>query len=206
MENDINEGFAYSRGRKFFLEFCDFCAGLAFPFIITVLLSATVIAFACTEDLTVSLIALIGGEAMLGVALFAFGKANGATAYRKYVLNSKKRELHSSDERAVYHTGEYALWKGMLLGFLVTVPFIIVQTVELCVSNLFCDFCLKYVFAWAYYPFSYLGERFAALSYIMILFPVVIHSAGYVVGKNKEIKLQEQLAEETEKRRKKRKK
>lgn len=208
MENNyVLEEITYSKKRKFLFELKDIFAGTAFPLMISVLFSATIIAYSSyRDDLGVSLLALVGGEALFIISLVIFGRANGAAAYRKFVLNEKKRELNSSDERAVYHTGEYALWKGALIGFLVALPFIIIQIIELAVSNVFCSFCLQYVFAWAYCPFSYLGEEWQALNFIMVLLPVGVHMLAYYLGKVKEEKIQEQIAIESQKARKKRKK
>ncbi len=205
MENNyVLEEITYTKKKKFLFELKDILAGTAFPFIISVLFSATIIAYsAYREDLGVSLLALIGGEALFIISLVIFGRANGAAAYRKFVLNDKKRQLGSSDERAVYRTGEYALWKGALIGFLITVPFIIIQIIELIASNVFCSFCLEYIFAWAYCPFSYLGEEYEALSFIMVLMPVAVHMLAYYLGKIKEEKIQEQIAIESEKAKKK---
>lgn len=208
MENNyILEEITYKKKKKFAYELKDLLTGAAFPFIISVLFSATIIAYSSyREDLGVSLLALIGGEALFIISLIIFGRANGAAAYRKFVLNDKKRELNSSDERAVYRTGEYALWKGALIGFIITIPFIIIQIIELCASNVFCSFCLEYIFAWAYCPFSYLGEKFEALNFIMVLLPVGVHMLAYYLGKIKEEKIQEQIAIESQKAKKKRKK
>ncbi len=208
MENNyVLEEITYSKKRKFLFELKDIFAGTAFPLMISVLFSATIIAYSSyRDDLGVSLLALVGGEALFIISFVIFGRANGAAAYRKFVLNEKKRELNSSDERAVYHTGEYALWKGALIGFLVALPFIIIQIIELAVSNVFCSFCLQYVFAWAYCPFSYLGEEWQALNFIMVLLPVGVHMLAYYLGKVKEEKIQEQIAIESQKARKKRKK
>jgi len=187
-------GITYSAKRKFWLELCDLLQGTAFPFIIMVIFSSTIIAFTASEDLVVSLIALIGGEALLCAALIMFGRANGSEAYRKTVENDRKRLLGSSDEKTVYCTGEYSLVKGAVIGLIVCVPFLIFQTVELCIDNDFCMFCLEYVCAWAYCPFSYLGKAYMPLNYMMIIVPVALMTLGYHLGKLKQIKIQEELA------------
>lgn len=182
-------------------------AGLAFPFMISLIFSASIIAFsAYNGDLTVKLIALIGGEVMFVAALIIFGRANGAAAYRKTILNDRKRALGSSDETAVYATGEYRLWKGFLLGFIITVPFIIFQIIELAAPNSFSKFCLQYMFAWAYCPFASLGESYQALNFIMVLMPVGVHALGYYLGKLKQIKVQQELESQELESKKKRKK
>ena len=208
MENDIQlEQITYSKKRKLLFELKDLFAGVAFPFIISIVFSSTVIMFASFDaDLAVQLVALVGGEVLFTGALVIFGRANGAAAYRKTVSHERKRSLGSSDERVAYGTGEYKLWKGALIGFMITVPFILVQIIELIVPNVFCGFCLEYVFAWAYYPFSFLGKSYQALNFIMIILPVGVHTLGYFLGKLKEIKVQEELASQELERKSKRKK
>lgn len=180
--------------RKIGLEILDLLAGTAFPFVVMTVISSTIIMFAGSGDLGISLLALIGGEIMLTAAFVVFGRANGNAAYSKTVLNDQKRALGSKDEKVVCKTGEYALWKGGLIALIVCVPYIIVQIIELCYSNSVCGFCLQYMFGWAYYPFSYLGEEYQALSFIMILLPVAAHMVGYYLGKLKQIKIQEAVA------------
>ncbi len=184
-------------GRKIWLEFKDILAGVAFPFMLSLVLSTTIILYASysSQDLGVSLVALIGGELMLGAAFLIFGRANGSAAYKKTVSNAQKRELNSTDERVLCHTGEYALWKGVLIGFIPCIPFVIFQTIELIFSNVVCSFCLKYICGWAYYPFHYLGEKFQALNYVIVIFPVAMHVIGYHLGKLKQIKIQEEIAQ-----------
>ncbi|MGN1104050.1 MAG: hypothetical protein ACI4QI_04165 [Candidatus Coproplasma sp.] len=199
MENNLfddNAQFQYSTKRKLWLEFKDLMAGCAFPFIIMVIFSSTLITFSVSReiDLYIRLISLIGGELMFGGALFIFGRANGSEAYRKTVENGRKRELNSSDESVLYHTGEYALWKGALIGFIISIPAIIILIVQVCVRNNFCTFMLQYVFSWIYSPFSFLDESYEALSFIMVLFPVAIMTIGYYFGKLRQIKIQEELA------------
>lgn len=188
----------YSKKRKFWFELRDILAGVAFPLMLSVILSASIIAFASADDLAISLVALIGGEAMFVGSLIIFGRANGSAAYKKTVLQTQKRALNSSDERAVYGTGEYAVWKGIVIPLIVCLPFIILQSIHLIAPNNFCAFCLKYVCAWAYYPFSYLGEKYQALNYILILLPVGVHMLGYYLGKRSAKKTQDKLAEISE--------
>ncbi|MGN0806775.1 MAG: hypothetical protein ACI4MC_07025 [Candidatus Coproplasma sp.] len=199
MEDNLFEEkavFEYSSKRKIWLEFKDLMAGCAFPLIIMVIFSSTIITFSTGAelDLTVRLISVIGGELMLAAAFFIFGRANGSEAYKKTVENSRKRELNSSDEKVAYRTGEYALWKGAVTGFVICIPFIIILAVQLGVKNSFCSFMLQYVFSWGYAPFSFLDEGLAALSFISVLFPVGIMTLGYYFGKLRQIKIQEALA------------
>lgn len=190
------EQIVYSKKRRIWFEIKDILAGCAFPFIIMVIFSATIIAFSCGSDveLYVRLIALIGGELMLAAALFVFGRTNGSEAYRKTVENGRKRELNSSDETVVYRTGEYALWKGAVIGLIVCVPYLIVLTVEICVDNTFCMFCLQYVFSWGYGLFTFFDKAYMPLAYLMTAIPVALLTVGYYFGKLRQIKIQEKLA------------
>lgn len=205
-ERLVPEGQAVPLSRRAWLEFKELLADAAFPFIVMLVLSTMIILFAdYSDDLGVSLAALIGGEIMFTAALVIFGRANGSTAYGKTVLNNQKRELGSTEEKVVCRTGEYALWKGALVAAMICVPFIIVQIIELCYANVYTGFCLKYMFGWAYYPFSYLGKSYQALNFIMILLPLTAHTVGYHLGKLHQIKIQQAIAErkENKKRRKK---
>lgn len=190
------QSFTPTKKRKIWLEILDILTGCAFPLIIMVVFSSSIIMFSVSDeaDLFIRLIALIGGELILGVAWFVFGRTNGSEAYKKTVEYARKRELNSSDEKVYYHTGEYALWKGLVIGLIVCVPFLIVLTVQVCASNSVCSFLLQYAFAWGYAPFSFLGEGYVALCYTSIIFPVAVMTVGYVFGKRRQIKIQEELA------------
>jgi hypothetical protein len=194
-----------NKNEKFWWEVKDLLIGAAFPFIIMIVFSTTIMMFAGYDDLAVSIVASVGGEIMLIIAYIIFGKQNGAAAYRKYILGEKKRQLNSSDKRSIYKTGEYALWKGAVIGFITTIPFIILQTIALFVENSFLQFLLMYACGWAYFPFKFFGAP-EAVNYVCIIIPVGTHILGYVLGKNKEIKTQQLIAEENEKQTKKRKK
>lgn len=199
MENDLFEqevNFQYSLKRKIWLEFKDLMAGCAFPLIIMIIFSSTIIAFSLGDktDISVKLLGVIGGELMLAVALFIFGRTNGSDAYKNTVENERKRSLNSSDEKVQYHTGEYAIWKGTLIGFIICIPLLIVLTVQMCAPNTFCSFLMEYMFAWAIAPFSFIGEGYMVYGYIMIVFPISIMTLGYFFGKLRQIKIQEALA------------
>lgn len=206
MEDEIkSEQPAVDPKRKVLLEIKDILTGLAFPFILMLVISATIIVYASyADDMAVSLIALIGGEIMIAASLIIFGRANGSAAYNKTLLNAQKRELGSTDERVVCHTGEYEIWKGALIGFILCVPFILFQIIELCVHNVVTSFCLQYMCGWAYFPFSYLGTDYQALGFVMIILPVGAHTLGYHLGKLKRLKAKEY--EETNAKNKRRRK
>ncbi len=207
METDFElERITYSKKRKIALEIKDMLAGIAFPFIISLIFSATFIAFAASNDLAIKIVALIGGEIMFVIALLIFGRANGAAAYRKLLLHDQQRSLGSNDERVHYCTGEYRIWKGLFIGFIVTVPFILIQIIQLAAPNTFCSFCLQYLFAWAYCPFSLLDKQYQALDFLMVLLPTGVHALGYYLGKLREIKVQEELKSQELEIKKKRKK
>lgn len=193
MEDEIkSERRDVGAGRKALLETKDILIGVAFPFILMLVISSTVLAYASyTDDLAVSLIALIGGEIMIAASLVLFGRANGSAAYNKTLLNAQKRELGSTDESVICRTGEYALWKAAVIGLILCLPFIIFQTIELCADNSVCRFCLQYMCGWAYFPFSYLGTSYQALNFIMIILPVGAHMLGYHLGKLKRLKAKE---------------
>lgn len=202
MENNYNddffdeEPFVPSKKRKVWLEIKDILAGCAFPFIIMIVFSSTLITFSVSDsaELFLRLISICGGEVVLAIALFIFGRTNGSEAYKNTIENGRKRELGSSDEKVFYRTGEYALWKGLVIGLIICLPYLIVLTIQVCAKNSVCSFLLEYVFCWGYAPFSFLGEEFLALSYTSIIFPVAIMTVGYYFGKRRQIKIQEQLA------------
>ncbi|MDE6691064.1 MAG: hypothetical protein K2K04_03755 [Clostridia bacterium] len=191
--------------RRMWLELLEILSDVAFPIIGMIVINTTIISFASYHDFTTSILALIGGEIMMTVALVIFGRANGNAAYNKTVLNNQKRALGSTEEKVVCGAGEYALWKGVLIGAILCIPFVLLQIIELCYHNAFCEFCLKYVCGWAYYPFSYLGKGYQALNFIMVILPIAAHTVAYYLGKLKQIKIQEAVAAKnaSKKRRKK---
>ena len=212
MEKDNNQvgqtggGQAVPLSRKLLLEFKDILAGVAFALIVMLVISSTILAYASyAGDLAVSLIALIGGEILIVGALIIFGRANGGEAYKKTVLHSQKRELGNTEDTVVCRTGEYSIWKGVLIGAILCLPFLIFQTIELCWSNSVCSFCLQYMCGWAYFPFSYLGKSYQALNYLLIIVPIAAHTLGYHLGKIRQQKIQQAIAETNpdKKRRKK---
>ena len=185
-----------NKKRKVLLEIKDLLMGTAFPFILMIVINSTILAYASyKDDVMVRLIALIGGEIMFVASLVLFGRANGATAYRNTLVNSKKRELGSTEEKVLYKTGEYALWKGAVIGGILVLPFFIFQTVELIYPNVVCSFCLQYACGWAYYPFYGLGKSYQALNYICMIIPVGAHIGGYYWGKFRQIKVEKSYGE-----------
>lgn len=195
-DNTVNGGQAsYPLTKRALWEFKDMLAGMAFPLIVMLVISSTIIVYASyAADLAVSLIALIGGEILIAGSLIVFGRANGDVAYKKTVLHGQKRSLGSTEPSVVCKTGEYALWKGAVIGAALCVPFLIMQIIELCYSNVVCSFCLQYMFGWAYFPFARLDKSLSALSFVMVILPIATHTLGYFLGKLKQIKAQQAAA------------
>lgn len=169
--------------QKILLEIKDFLVGAAFPFMLQLVLSTSVILFAdYNEDTAIQAFALAVGEIMLIAAYVIFGRQNGVSAYRKTVVTQKKREMNSTDVKVYYKTGEYALWKGVVIGALTVIPFILIQFIQCLAPNTFCEFLLKYAFGWAAYPFKVFGVNTEWLNFIWIVIPIGVHTAAYFWG------------------------
>ncbi len=181
--------------QKILYEIKDLLTGSAFPLMLQLVLSASVIMFSgYVGDKAVQILILIVGELMLSAAYFIFGRQNGVSAYRKTVITSKKRELETNDVKAYYGTGEYAVWKGAAIGLISVVPFALVQFIECLAPNAVCDFILRYAFGWASCPFAVIGGNLSKwLDFIWIVLPVGVHTGAYVFGAFKEAKRQKIL-------------
>ena len=180
--------------QRILLEIRDFCVGAAFPLMLQLVLSASVILFAdANGELAIQAFALVVGEIMLIAAYVIFGRQNGISAYRKTVVTGKKREMGSTDEKVYYKTGEYAIWKGIVIGALSVVPFMLLQFIQCLAPNNFCEFLLKYAFGWATYPFFVFGVETDWLNFIWIIIPIGVHTAAYFWGGYSERKKQELL-------------
>ena len=180
--------------QRILLEIKDILIGAAFPLMLQLVLSASVIMFADTNgEIEIQAFALAMGEIMLIAAYVIFGRQNGISAYRKTVVSSKKREMQSDDIKVYYKTGEYAIWKGIVIGALSTIPFILFQFIQCLAHNTFCEFILKYAFGWATYPFIVFGVETDWLNFIWIIIPVGVHTLAYFWGGYRERKRQELL-------------
>ena len=167
-------------------------------------LSVSVILYAdYNEDLAIQCFALVVGEIMLIAAYVIFGRQNGISAYRKSVVAGKKRELKSADIKVYYKTGEYALWKGIVIGAITVVPFVLFQFIECVAPNTVCAFVLKYAFGWAVYPFTVMGIKIQWLNFVWTVIPVGVHTASYFWGAFKERKRQQSVAEGVKEKNKK---
>ena len=185
---------AKQKRQRILLEIRDFLVGAAFPLMLQLVLSASVIMFAdANGEIEIQAFALTVGEIMLIAAYVIFGRQNGISAYRKTVLTAKKREMGSNDIKVYYKTGEYALWKGAVIGAVSTVPFILFQFIQCVAPNVFCEFILKYAFGWATYPFIVFGVETDWLNFIWIIIPVGVHTLAYFWGGYRERKRQELL-------------
>lgn len=180
--------------QRILLEIKDILIGAAFPLMLQLVLSASVIMFADTNgEIEIQAFALAMGEIMLIAAYVIFGRQNGISAYRKTVVSSKKREMQSDDIKVYYKTGEYAIWKGIVIGAVSTIPFILFQFIQCLAHNTFCEFILKYAFGWATYPFIVFGVKTDWLNFIWIIIPVGVHTLAYFWGGYRERKRQELL-------------
>ncbi len=190
-------------GKKILLELKDLLIGAAFPFMLQLIFSASVILFASyTDEVGISIAALVFGELLLAGAYVIFGRQNGIVAYRRTIQNAKKREAGSDEARAVLRVGEYALYKGFIIALISCVPFIIFQIINAAAPNNPCHFILMYAFGWAWYPFNLVNLTGAGLSewlnLIWIILPVSVHALAYFLGAMKEKKKQDLVAKAQE--------
>ncbi len=185
-------------GKKILLELKDLLVGAAFPFMLQLIFSASIILFASyTDEIGLSIAALVFGCALLIGAYIIFGRQNGIVAYRRTVQNEKKREAGSTEPRAVLHVGEYELYKGFVIALISCVPFIIFQIINAAAPNSVCHFILMYAFGWAWYPFQLIGLT-EWLNLLWIIIPVGVHALAYFLGARKEKKRQELVAKAQE--------
>ncbi len=198
-----------TKSKKIWLEVKDLLTGAAFPLMLQLIISASIILFAdYNGDVAVQIVVLVFGEALLAAAYVIFGRQNGITAFRRTVQNEKKRAAGSNDIKAWCKTGDYALYKGFLIGFISTVPFMLFQLIECIAHNSPCDFILKYAFGWAVYPFVLIGQTPVGeisewLNFIWVIVPTCIHALAYFLGARKEKARQEIVAKAQETKHKK---
>ena len=179
---------------KIWYEIKDLLAGAAFPLMLQIILSVSFIAMtpAITADDALSIVLLVIGELLLAVAYFIFGRYSGVTSVRKLVQNTKKRDMGTTEKQALFGTGEYSAYKGFVMGLISCLPYALIQLIELCAHNSFCDFLLQYVFGWAIFPFSYI-EISSWLNFIWIIVPTVIHGIAYIIGAYREWDKQQKI-------------
>ncbi len=143
---------------------------------------------------------------MLAVAYFVFGRQNGITAARKTLSHSSKREAFSEDLQSRLYVGEYALWKGFVIGLISCIPFIIFQLIGAAAPNSVCDFVLKYCFGWAYYPLSFADGVSGFVNLVWVVPLCCLHAGAYAFGAAQERKKQSKLAQAQDLKGKNRKK
>lgn len=205
MENKLT---AKELCKKIGFEFLDMLTAAAFPFMLMIILGATVIGFIIyggNEDVALKAVILAVGEIMLIAATVIFGKQNGATAYKKTLSNDDKRAVGSSELKVKLRTGEYAPYKAAIIGFIACVPFIIVNLIYCFVPADGCKFMLSYIFGWAYYPFA-LASLSPWFNFICIIPYLAVHVVAYILGGKAEEKKQEIIASQNEAASKRRKK
>ena len=172
--------------------------GAAFPFIVMCVFSTTIILFYGFEDLAVQIISVVFGEGLMIAAFIMFGRQNGAAAYRKFKMNEGKRKLGSKDEKILFRTGEYAPWKGFVIGFISASFFLVLQIIKCFGDFQFVNFMLEYACGWAISPFEVindnLGNVIAQPFYLfMLAFPVCIQGGFYIQGMHAERRRQENI-------------
>lgn len=201
-----------NKGKKILWEMLDVLTGAAFPFMLQLVFSASVILFADygATEIALGAVILVIGELLMGAAYFICGRQNGVIAVRRGMQNAKKTAIGSNDLKAELGIGEYALYKGVVIGLVTCLPFMLVQFIDCFAHNRFCEFILKYAFGWAAMPFALVGKAVeggisAWLNFIWIVYPVAVHTFAYWFGAAKENKRRqiEEQAQEAKANRKK---
>ena len=221
MEDNTNENVAAEKepdkikltpsqiAKKALWEFFDLLKGAAFPFIVMCVFSTTIILFfSYDDDIVVPAIATVLGEGLLIAAFIMFGKQNGAAAYRKTMINDGKRKLGTIDIKIQWRTGEYAPWKGFVIGFITSLLFLIFQIIACFGSFSFVDYILDYACGWAIAPLDLIGSGNIPQPYylLMIVFPIAIHGGFYIFGRYSEEKRQQKISRAEDDKRKGKKK
>lgn len=173
-------------------------AGAAFPFMLAVILSVTVIGFCVTDELALGIVILVAGELFLLAAYLVFGRQNGVAAARKSVKNKKKARARLRRCRRFIQNRRVRVIQGFYNRTYKLRAVYINSVYKLRFLNNFCGFLLRYAFGWAYYPLSYLNLS-QWLNFIWILPLVSVHAAGYVWGARQEFSKQAVTAAQEQK-------
>lgn len=191
--------------QRILLEIKDILQGAAFPVMLQLVLSASIILFAdYSLEVGIQVFALVFGEILLVGSYVIFGRQNGVTAYKRTIQGESKRKLNVDDVTVYYRTGEYALWKGIVIGVVSVIPFMLIEFIQCLAPNVVCEFVVKYAFGWASYPFIVIGQIPAVgklsewLNYIWIVVPVGVHLGAYLFGASGEKKRQLKVNEAQE--------
>lgn len=196
---------AKQKRQSILLEIKDILQGAAFPLMLQLVLSVSLILFAdYSAEVGIQIFALIFGELLLIGSYLVFGRQNGVTAYRRAIQGEAKRKVGVDDIKVYYRTGEYALWKGIVIGAVSVVPFMLIEFIYCLAPNTVCEFVLKYAFGWAVYPFILIGQIPAVgklsdwLNFIWIVVPIGLHLGAYLWGAYGEKKRQTMVREAQE--------
>ena len=89
MEDEFfTQEITYTKKRKVLLELKDILAGVAFPLILMVVLSSSIITFADSEDIMIYLLATIGGEILTIGSLIVFGSFLSSKKWKPILSDS----------------------------------------------------------------------------------------------------------------------
>ncbi len=183
--NDTSAGTEYT----FWREVLDLLSGAMFPLIIQVVFGATIIFFADADTLAIQIIALVFGEGILAAAYVMFGMKNGSVAYTRTVQAGKIRT--DNDRPDFKKAGEYAPWKGFVIGFISVLLYLIFHVIYVLFPNSFCEFLLLYIFGWAVYPVRIATNVISPWCMLIAIYPIILHGIMYIVGMKREYKKQE---------------
>lgn len=161
---------------------------LMYMFMSTLLLASQLISADNLVWLKISLgiVCILIGAAFNAHLCFTFGK----THYDAYVAG----QAHKNDALFGIETGkvirtelEYRPWKGFYIGFLVGVPVIILGAVAAApgaMASGWAAIVLILFAGWAIMPVSWFGATGASFAYsiFMIILPVAVSGAFYIVG------------------------
>lgn len=186
-------------GIKFWYELKDLLAGAAFPLMLMVVINSLFIgmAFSLIDDLALAIVMLVIGEGSMIAAYIVFGRYSGITSVRRLVQHAKKRKFGTTDKESLFGTGEYAAYKGFVIGFISCIPYMIIQLVQCFVENTFCSFMLEYIFGWAVLPFE-LAKLSPWFNFLAVIVPVAAHGVAYIIGANKEWDKQQRVGDVSE--------
>lgn len=167
---------------KFWLELKDMLSGAAFPLIMVVVLGTTIFSWidGDLED-TMKGTMIFLGEVFIVVSFVIFGKQNGVVARRKSLFQAKKRELGAADKPALLKIGEYAPYKGFIIGLIPSLPYVLFEIIECTFPNAFCRAVLSLGFGWAYFPFRVFGLS-GWFGLLLVLPLTCVHGAAYIYG------------------------
>jgi hypothetical protein len=174
---------AQEKRKKIGAEIVDMLRGAAMQFIVMVVVSASFLIFAnAVDDTVIKIVATVLGELFVIAVCVVFGRQNGIYAYHRTLKGNAKREQNSDDIHAYFKTGEYAPWKGFVISFITTIPFLIFQIIYCIYPFTFVYFILQYAFAWGVAPFDIAGGIPQPVYLLSVIVPIVVHGVCYIWG------------------------